>query len=341
MPFQWTTLLERSWQRDLLLAVLVYCMLIFKSWEYRFNYEGGMPEYLFENAITWCVILSLIYLNHYVWLPHFFERKRYALYVFLVIASILGVSYLQNLHCGCNAVKAKFFYYFLTTGIGMAALFYRRYWKHEQHLQQKELLQQKMELKYLKAQINPHFLFNALNSVYVLTRQHASNASEVVLQLSQLLRYQLESSTTQWTALVDELHFIENYLLLEELRLGERCRIEFEIVGDVKGKEIAPLLLIVFVENAFKHGANASRGKSFVEVKAEIEAQNFRFTVRNSYAGTLKNSDSTTPKLGLENVKRRLQLLYPSHHLKIERQAEVYQIGLTMSLVRTPQNNTI
>lgn len=328
-------ILQNKWLRDILIILLVYSMLIFKSWEHRYNYAGGFTEYLFENGITCFVILSIVYFNHLVLIPTLFEKKRYIFYGLAITGFILVFSYLQDLHCGCNAVKAKFFYYLLTTGIGMAVLFYNRYIKQESNLKEKELLQRQMELNYLKSQVNPHFMFNSLNSVYVLSRQKSDATPEVVLQLSQLMRYQLESSKQQLVSLKEELEFIQNYLFLEELRLGDRCRVEFQIEGEVEGQLIAPMLLIPFVENAFKHGANSTRGKSEIEVSIYIKEKDFQLKVCNTKP---KNKRAHHPfkrnnGIGLVNVKKRLSLLYPNHSLQLKDTLDSFESSLVLELV--------
>ena len=131
---------------------------------------------------------------------------------------------------------------------------------------EKEKLQKEMELNYLKEQVNPHFLFNSLNSIYSLSRQQSPETPELVMQLSELMRYQLESSKKDTVLLKEELEFIENYLLLEEKRLSDRCNVEFLIEGDLSGLRIAPMLLIPFVENAVKHGAQSTNEQSTIDI---------------------------------------------------------------------------
>ena len=131
-----------------------------------------------------------------------------------------------------------FLFHFYTTGTGMAAFFLRRNMIIQRENAEKEKLQKEIELNYLKEQVNPHFLFNSLNSIYSLARQQSPETPDLVMQLSELMRYQLESSKKETVLLKKELEFIENYLLLEEKRLSKRCTIEFLIDGDVSGLRI-------------------------------------------------------------------------------------------------------
>ena len=197
--------------------------------------------------------------------------------------------------------------------------------------EEKENLQKDMELTYLKEQVNPHFLFNSLNSIYALSRQQSTETPEVVMQLSELMRYQLESAKKDTVLLKEELEFIENYLLLEEKRLSKRCTIEFSIDGDVLGLKMAPMLLIPFVENAIKHGAQSTNEQSMIAVSALIKTNTLYFQITNSKP---KTQVATKRKgLGLENVKRRLKLLYPnSHTLEIRDAEKAYHVNLSIQL---------
>ena len=179
--------------------------------------------------------------------------------------------------------------------------------------------------------MNPHFLFNSLNSIYALSRQQSPETPDVVMQLSELMRYQLESSKKDMVLLKEELEFIENYLLLEEKRLSKRCSIEFSIDGDVLGLKIAPMLLIPFVENAIKHGAQSTNEQSTISVSATVKNSTLHFLIANS-----KPKMVTTSKrkgLGLDNVKRRLKLLYPdAHTLEIDDRKKEYEVNLHIDL---------
>ena len=169
------------------------------------------------------------------------------------------------------------------------------------------------------------------NSIYALSRQQSRETPEVVMQLSELMRYQLESAKKDLVSLKEELEFIENYLLLEEKRLSKRCRIEFLIEGDISNHKIAPMLLIPFVENAVKHGAQATNEQSTIDVNVSLKNAKLRVDVVNS-----KHHTVATPSrkgMGLENVKRRLNLLYPKAHvLDIKDMKKAYHVNLTIDI---------
>ncbi|WP_420322565.1 sensor histidine kinase [Flagellimonas sp.] len=311
--------------------VLVLMLELLGGWMLVDKYDTLYSFYLWGLSFT-ISIMTVIWINHFILIPYFFDKKKYFLYGFLLIGAIfLGVSikiYPKFNWIGITKMSSFLIY---TTGTGMAAFFLRRSVLMQRQKEEKEKLQKDMELNYLKEQVNPHFLFNALNSIYALSRQRSSETPDVVMQLSDLVRYQLESSKKDTVLLKEELEFIENYLLLEEKRLSKRCVIEFSIDGEVAGLKIAPMLLIPFVENAVKHGAQSTNEQSEITVVAAIKGAVFHFQITNSKPNM--NTTLDRKGLGLENVKRRLNLLYPnSHTLEIKDTEKSYYVNLSIDL---------
>ena len=222
----------------------------------------------------------------------------------------------------------------------MAVFFLRRNTLIQKENDEKEQLQKEMELNYLKAQVNPHFLFNSLNSIYSLSREQSLETPDLVMQLSELMRYQLESSKKETVLLKEELEFIENYLLLEEKRLSKRCTVEFLIEGDLSRLKISPMLLIPFVENAIKHGAQSTNEQSTIDISVSIKSSTLHFCVINSKPTMV--SASKRKGMGLENVRRRLNLLYPnSHLLEIDDKEKVYHVNLSIDLIVSILKKTV
>ncbi|QKZ11294.1 sensor histidine kinase [Spirosoma sp. KUDC1026] len=196
-----------------------------------------------------------------------------------------------------------------------------------------------LELNFLKAQINPHFLFNTLNSIYTRTIDVDEQAADLILKLSDLMRYGLYESNVEAIALAHELDYIRNYLGLEEARYTQQqTEITFTATGNFDQYQIAPLLLISFVENAFKHGVNLNRTRSFVHVAAALNGNTLHFTVQNTIPTTsgLAGLRPATPQsggVGLDNVQKRLDLLYPGRHqLTIQKTAELFDVQLSLQL---------
>lgn len=186
------------------------------------------------------------------------------------------------------------------------------------------------ELQYLKAQINPHFLYNTLNSIYALALQKDDKTAEAVQQLSGLMRYVLTESANEFVPLEKEIIQIETYIRLQQLRFGNEIKLQYQVSGNSSGKQIAPLLLITFIENAFKYGVNAEEN-SEISIVIDI-AEQLHMTVRNKNVSTLIPDDNNT-RMGLNITKERLHLLYPSaHQLDISENDGYYTVELTIQL---------
>lgn len=310
--------------------VLVFLLEILGGWMIIDKYDTIFEFYLWGLGYT-ISIMTVIWINHFFLIPYVLDKKRYVVYGLLLIATLLFGALIKIYpDIAWIGITKMFFFLIYTTGTGMAAFFLRRNLLIRRENEDKEKLQKEMELTYLKEQVNPHFLFNSLNSIYALSRQQSPETPDLVMQLSELMRYQLESAKKDTVLVREELEFIENYLLLEEKRLSKRCTIEFLITGEFLEYRMAPMLLIPFVENAIKHGAHSTNTQSSIDVSASLKGSVLQFSVVNS-----KPSIATEAKregMGLNNVKRRLKLLYPKHQLTIEDAELVYRVHLSIDL---------
>ncbi|MBT3243811.1 MAG: sensor histidine kinase [Bacteroidetes bacterium] len=191
------------------------------------------------------------------------------------------------------------------------------------------LQQHSTELALLKAQINPHFFFNTLNNIYSLVYKKSDDAPEALLKLSEIMRYMLYETKTDLVPLEKELVHLENYLELEKLRVKDPSFISYKTKGDIKGIFVPPLLLLSFVENAFKHGKRKVDNPGII-IRLRVGIDELDFTVINY---TLDNLPAKKQKegIGLQNVSRRLELLYPdSHDLEITNIKNQYKVSLTL-----------
>jgi two-component system LytT family sensor kinase len=166
------------------------------------------------------------------------------------------------------------------------------------------------EVNFLKSQINPHFLFNTLNGIYSQAHARSENTEHSILKLSDLLRYVLYESGEDKVDLSKDIQYLNNYIDLQKLRLSQKVRIRYSVQGTVEGKKIAPLLLITFVENAFKHGISYNK-PSTIDISISIFEQTLTMMVSNP---VVESNRFATGGLGLKNVTRRLELLYPGRH---------------------------
>jgi len=169
------------------------------------------------------------------------------------------------------------------------------------------------EISYLKAQINPHFLFNTLNSIYSLAIQKSDLAPIAVVKLSAIMRYVTSDAQKDKVSLEKELNYMLDYIDLQKMRFGETLNLNYKVNGSWANKQIAPLLLVPFVENAFKYGVNPEK-ESSVNIEVTIEGMNLIMQVDNAILN-MKRDDQYEGGLGLENTKNRLQLLYPGKHV--------------------------
>lgn len=191
------------------------------------------------------------------------------------------------------------------------------------------------ELKFLKSQINPHFFFNTLNNLYALTLKKSDLAPEIVLRLSEMMRYMLYESNEKQVPLEKEVNYIKNYLELEKLRQGDRFDISFDIKGEISDKEIAPLMFIPFLENSFKHGLDNQIKSGFVNILLQLNEDSIELSIENSKPPNIapKPAGKKSGGIGLENVKRRLKLIYPKRHkLEIFEKPHSFRVFLHIKL---------
>lgn len=203
--------------------------------------------------------------------------------------------------------------------------------------QKKEIENEKLssELAFLKSQINPHFLFNVLNNIYSLAHKKSDDTETAVLKLSQLMRYMIYESNYGLVSIDKEIECLENYIDLQKMRLSKNAQISFKITGQSKGKMIEPMLLVPFVENAFKHGISYV-DKMMVDISLTLEDDFLLFTVENYVADKSKAEEVYGDKangIGLQNIKRRLDLLYPDKHiLSISSKEGKFSVSLKIQL---------
>jgi len=185
-------------------------------------------------------------------------------------------------------------------------------------------------LNSLKAQVNPHFLFNSLNSIYSQALVKSEQTAETVLELSNLLRYMLYEVGDDLVPLAKEVEMLENYIELQKLRVDDGAHVNMTISGDIEGVQIAPLLVFPLVENAFKHGLKGASEEAFVQIDWAIGAE-IAVSIRNNLGSVDDMEKGKYGGIGLENVKRRLQLIYPGRHeLKINQKDNEFHVNLLL-----------
>ncbi|WP_342084358.1 sensor histidine kinase [Dyadobacter sp. OTU695] len=282
--------------------------------------------------------MSLLYANMYLLVPHFLFKNKHVQFV-TAIALFIALAYpLVFFNYKANDFSttpywgvAKYVFISLVWVAACTAIkLFQRWLIDSQRISELEHLTKSAELEQLKNQINPHFLFNMLNNVNVLTQKDPEKASQVLEKLSDFLRYQLYDSARPKVLLTSEIRFIQDLLAMEKIR---RDNFEFTISneGMLAGIQVAPLLFIAFAENAVKHSLDADN-ESWVHIYFGIHEGELDFKCTNSKPQLMAIIQGPGG-LGLANVKRRLALLYPDRHsIKVEDSAETYSLSLTIKL---------
>jgi two-component system LytT family sensor kinase len=292
------------------------------------------------------LLILIAYLNLHYFLPRYLLQKRYLKYTGMVLLSILGYLIAQSLFDfylygyvigpmrNSNLAEALWYNFFSTMWYLalMVALKLSIDWYEQQRILQKILVEKlNAEVNFLRSQVNPHFLFNILNNLYALTLKKSDQAPEVVLKLSEMMEYMLYESDDPKVALDKEISYLRNYIDLEKIRYDTNPDISFEVAGDPDGKEIAPLLLLPLVENAFKHGLSKKAEHGWLHGKINVSQSAVEVTVEN-------NKSAGPPAegkggIGLENLRKRLELLYPSSHLlRIDDTKESFKVFMEIKL---------
>ncbi len=320
---------------------------------------GSVEDSTWNNFLIECSLLPAkmlaVYATLYFLIPRYLLQKQYlnfgfGLLVVMVVAGLLQrtiiVWYIYpNFLPEVDRSFWAFYKIFKQTIMINSILIFAtavkvtKHWYTQQQKTQK-LEKEKMvsELKYLKSQVHPHFFFNTLNNLYGLTLSKSDKAPEVVLRLSDLMSYMLYDTNTQWVPLEKEINYLQNYIALEKLRFGNRFQVSFQVHGDTASVVIAPLLLLPFIENSFKHSINKEIHGAWIAVDLSVNGTALDFKVENSINHEQFNGkeQGNTGGLGLQNVKRRLELLYKDRYkLEIHEEASEYLVVLRLSLHAT------
>lgn len=297
----------------------------------------GMTAFIQEVVVRNGLLAILIYGNLVVLIPGFAKPGRWLVYGLLIMTGIGAYATFKMLHdvslprVGPTANMMDLIFY--NASIAMfyvafsIALALSREWSRQREIMRQIAFDQvNTELAYLKAQINPHFLFNSINTIYFQIDKENRVAREMLSTFSDMLRYQLYECNEALIPIEKEVAYLRNYVDLQRMRKDGHYRITFAADPSVRGFQIAPLLLIPFVENAFKHVSHALRDNE-IDIRMNHHDGNFELMIINS----CESSEISVGGIGLRNVKRRLELLYPGkHQLNIEALPSSFRIQLTL-----------
>lgn len=222
----------------------------------------------------------------------------------------------------------SFFLFIMIIALSTAIRIVRQWQLSEQRARQAESDKTNAELSFLRAQINPHFLFNTLNNIYTLAVIQDENAPDSILKLSNIMRYVTDDTREDFVPLQYEIDCINDYIELQKLRLGKNTRIDFKITGDVESKQIAPLILMTFIENVFKYGISKHES-SIVSINILVHENGVSFYCQNRIFQEKEHTEREG--IGLINVKQRLHYLYPGKYvLNINTENQLYTVNLIL-----------
>jgi sensor histidine kinase YesM len=328
---------------NLLLHVFVWSLLFLLP--HLFIDTRNLQPGFFPGSWFWVTNLynvGLFYLTAFVLYPKYFNRKKWWLY-FLCFAALLILSYYlkliftQQFYPGVTLDSwAHRILFFPPVVFFVAATIYRLIVdKINFDKKQKEIIAEQLsiKLKFLRSQVSPHFIFNVLTNLVSLARKQSKQLEPALIMLSDLMRYMLYESDEKKVALSKEIEYLESYINLQQLRFGEDVKIDVDInlSDDVLQKNIEPMLLIPFVENAFKHGVGVD--EPFIKISLHNDNNALNFHVQNKFAQNENESKDMNSGIGLENVQSRLALLYPKEHkLEIKNSGYIFDVYLTLQL---------
>ena len=313
-------------------------------------WAGGKQNFetvLFSNLI-W-VPASIVYCYPFMYwvLPHFLLKGRYLqfgvmvllwvfagwcvnyyfrLYVFIPLREAMGFVIISR-----NPGQQGTLFSLMATWSFLSTIVIFKHWfKKQQEWMQAEKEKVTAELQLLKAQVHPHFLFNTLNNIYSFSLENSPKTPELILKLSSLLSYMLYDCKAEEVLLEKEIEIMKNYIDLEKERYGNKIEISLNIEGDIKDKYIAPLLLLPFLENAFKHGTSEQLEKPWLSVDVSVKKYTMRCKIVNSKNNNVLLNENG---IGIQNVKKRLEFLYPDkYELKMNDEEDFFVVSLLLEL---------
>ncbi len=338
---------KTSWKHHVIFWIIYFMFNTFR-WGSYYN------DYLFSlkgNLIGFPIHIFLSYLNIYYLMPKLIYKKKFISYILAIFSSIfimvVAKYFLTSLFISQNVWRdgpetySFTFNYAVTMMLGelyvmsFVAAIKITLESMREDLRVTALKKEQLEtnLRFLRSQVSPHFFFNTLNNIYSLTLKKSEKAPEIILKLSGLMRYLLYETEKSLQDLSKEIDSIKNYLDLERIRYGNNIDINISINGDVDDKKIAPMMLLPFIENCFKHGADNFENQFYINIEFDIKDDVLHFKVSNPISE--KKQHRKVGGIGIKNVKKRLELRYPNqkdYDLSIKTKDNLYIVQLTLKL---------
>jgi len=334
---------NKSWQ---ILIHVAGCLVFLSLPIILWPGQGDLADFFSESRSAReftndILILLFFYLNFYLLIPKLYFPKKYVYFIlaitfcFIVVAFLPGIIFPfdESGHAHHPVSEINRFIFIIGHNLiyFLAVVFFSLMVKMNSRWKRAEKERLKAELSYFKAQINPHFLFNTLNTIYSLAIQKADNTPEAVVKLSGMMRYVISDASNDFVSLDKEIKYISDYIELQRIRFGDTVNIDFSPDDLASGPQIAPLVLIPFIENAFKFGVNPEKD-SFISISIKLSGQELHMRVFNKKVDDRPKSE-TVSGLGISNAKHRLELLYPEkYRLLIDDKEYEFTVDLYITL---------
>ncbi len=326
------------WKELVFQVILHILVFVFYSFD---RTEPGIEPYQIAFFLNSAVASAVI---NYILLPRFFYKKNYLVFSFSVVLLIglvmlMEEQVLEQIYFPDTRRAESFPGVFITLIDILPVIVILSGFKFawdaivkQRQLEEMQAEIKESELQFLKSQINPHFLFNNLNNLYSYAISKSPKTPQIILHLSAVLRYMLYECKERYVPLSKEMEQLENFTKLYQLQIEERGKVNFnkKSIGD--SHKIAPLILVVFIENAFKHSQASQTDNIRIDIETELVGDQLKFLCRNNYTA-IQTSGELNKGIGLKNVKKRLELLYPdAHELRITEFDGIFEVQLRMEL---------
>ncbi len=333
------SLFNKWWFRHLVFWIV---MVNYFAWGYGLS--NPQNTYLKSLALIGSGVV-IVYPVLYFLIPDFLVKRKILLfflgYLILVTSAAVIRAYLSQItgmqltHRGFDSmIGNNFLPYTHLCCIAASVKLLRHAYFQQANAEAAEQDKALVELELLKTQIHPHFLFNTLNSLYSHSRQNSDNAPEIILKLSDLLRFMIYESQSDFIPLKQEIQLLKNYVELEKFRYGDDIDISLNFSGDIEGKMIRPLLLLPLLENCFKHGTGKDVEQKWISLDLNVDGDEMNFNLTNSRSSEYDEEYRNNPKgVSLTNIKRRIELYYPGEHtFMVKEDGEIFLVKLELRL---------
>lgn len=341
MKHTFKNIIENKWWQELLILVFSFILFTLNDWILIKSWKG-----VWSGFFYFLLLYGHAQLNRWLLLPILLKKHKPVIYALASGAMVFVFSILMYqvtnrwIYKNCFLYKSSEQQSYLFQAATLVAtlicilsvLIIFKFYRDRKKLDSEKLLYNQAQLNSLKEQLNPHFLFNTFNTLYGISLQFPQRTPELIMHVSQLMRYQLESNERQCVPLEDEVNFLSSYVELEKERVGYRCNISFTSDIDNEGAyKIPPMLLICFIENAFKHGT-CTIEKCFVDIIISVKEGKLDLLVKNSVPEN--KSEVISTKIGIRNTTERLNLQYGSNYKLDIKENGIFEVHLQLQLKR-------